>query len=218
LPTSQRVFLRHKDGRRIAVEVHVMPLRNDEGEILGGVEIFRDASSFVALETAYDRLREFAEKDPLTGAANRHSLDELLESQLQLLQRTGIPFSIIMADLDHFKQINDTWGHAVGDKTLIAFTKQLQACCRKTDVVGRLGGDEFIVILPEVRLPDATTAAERMLRTVTQSTKSSMAPSPTASLGVTEALLDDTPASLLERVDSALYQAKHKGRNRIELA
>lgn len=217
LPVAERVFLRHKDGRRIAVDVNVMPLRNDQGDVIGGIEIFRDASSAVALEMAYNSLRELAEKDPLTGVANRRHLDRILEDQVELLTRTGIPFSVIMADVDHFKQVNDTFGHPTGDKALIAVAESLQDSCRRTDVVGRWGGEEFLVIMPEQQLTTAAIAAERM--------RAAAAASPpevirerglTASFGATEAVLGDSAASVIERADRALYRAKSLGRNRVE--
>ncbi len=217
LPVSKRVFLRHKDGRRIAIDVHAMPLRNDAGDIIGGVEIFRDASSAVALETAYGKLRELAERDPLTGAANRRYLDQILASQIDLLQRTGIPFSLIMADIDHFKQVNDTWGHAIGDKALVAFAERLQASCRRTDLVGRWGGEEFLIVLPEQKLEAATALAGRLQRATADCAPEELRERGlTGSFGVTEAILGDTSASVMERVDAAMYRAKSLGRNRVE--
>lgn len=216
-PTSKRVFLRHKDGRRIAVDVHVMPLRNDAGDIIGGVEIFRDASSFVALEHAYGKLRELAEKDPLTGIANRRHLDAILDDQVSLLHRAGIPFSVIMADIDHFKEVNDTWGHPIGDKTLVAVADQMQQTCRRTDCLGRWGGEEFLVILPEQPLIEAAILADRLRLAISAKAPAELEQRGlTASLGVTEAVLSDTVASLIERADAALCRAKEQGRNRVE--
>jgi diguanylate cyclase (GGDEF)-like protein len=217
LPVSTRVFLRHKDGRRIAVDVNVMPLRNDLGNIIGGIEIFRDASSAVALETAYGSLRELAERDPLTGVANRRHLNRILDDQIELLTRTGIPFSVVMADIDHFKQVNDTWGHPMGDKALIGFAEKLEASCRQTDIVGRWGGEEFLVILPEQQLTIAATAAERMRAATAASAPEELrARGLAGSFGVTEAILGDTAIGVIERADVALYRAKSLGRNRVE--
>lgn len=217
LPVAERVFLRHKDGRRIAVDVNVMPLHNDQGNVIGGIEIFRDASSAVALEMAYNSLRELAEKDPLTGVANRRHLDRILEDQTELLTRTGIPFSVIMADVDHFTQINDTFGHATGDKVLIAFAEMLQVACGNTDLVGRWGGEEFLIILPEQQLTAAAITAERMRATIAASPPDAIREHGlTGSFGATEAVLGDNTASVIERADTALYRAKSLGRNRVE--
>jgi diguanylate cyclase (GGDEF)-like protein/PAS domain S-box-containing protein len=217
IPASKRVFLRHKDGRRIAVDVHVMPLRNDAGDVIGGVEIFRDASSFVALEHAYGRLHELAEKDPLTGVANRRHLDAMLDHQVGLLRRTGIPFSVIMADIDHFKEINDTWGHPVGDKALVSVAEQMQQTCRASDCIGRWGGDEFMVVLPEQLLLDAAVLADRLRLAIAAKTPGELeGRGVTTSFGVAEAMFGDTVAKLIERVDAALYRAKSEGRNCVE--
>jgi diguanylate cyclase (GGDEF)-like protein/PAS domain S-box-containing protein len=217
-PRAARVFLHHKDRRRIAIDVHVMPMRNDQGEIIGGVEVFRDASPSVALEHAYRRLRTLAERDPLTGAANRRSLDSTLAEQLQVLGRTGIPFSVIMIDIDHFKQINDTWGHTMGDLALVRFAHSLEAHCRGGDVAGRFGGEEFLVILPGAPLKVAARVAERVRKSVPKATPPEVDMRKlTASFGVAEAALADTPETLLARADAALYRAKHSGRDRVEL-
>lgn len=216
-PTSMRFFLRHKDRRRIAVDTHVLPMRNDQGEIIGAVEVFRDASYIVGLESAYAKLHELAEKDPLTGLANRRYLDRMLDGQMELFKRTGIPFSIIMADIDHFKQINDTLGHPAGDKALISFAGWLEKTCRLSDIVGRWGGDEFLMILPEQGLQHAVGMAERLRTAVAR-------PSPeetcdigmTGSFGVAQVILGDSVESILQRVDEALYLTKSQGRNRVK--
>jgi diguanylate cyclase (GGDEF)-like protein/PAS domain S-box-containing protein len=214
---NDRVYLRHKDGRRIAVDIHVMPIRSESGEIQGGVEVFRDASAAVALEMAYGRLRDLAEKDPLTDLANRRNIDTFLLAQLDLLGRTGIGFSVIMADLDHFKRVNDTWGHEMGDTALVSFSDRLRCLCRPTDVVGRIGGEEFLVVLPGTGLPEAIEVAERMRLVTPEATPQGLDGFLlSASFGVAEAQPHDTPASLLRRVDAALYRAKNQGRHRVE--
>ena len=218
LPASARVFLHHKDGRRIAVDVHVMPLRDDRGQIIGGVEVFRDASSFIALENAYDNLREVAEKDALTDVSNRGYLDRMLDSQMQLLNRTGVSFSVILVDIDRFKKVNDTWGHPVGDKALIAFSRGLVETCRQTDIVGRWGGDEFMIILYGQRLESAVAMAERLRAATANSAPEEIRSYElTGSFGVTEAILGDTAKCIIKRVDEALYRAKSQGRNRVEI-
>ena len=218
-PKTARVFLRHKDGRRIAVDVHIMPLRNDRDEIIGGVEIFRDASSSVALESAYNRLRTLAEKDPLTGIANRRFLDSALAEQLLMLGRTGIPFCVVLIDIDHFKQVNDRWGHAAGDRALQVFAGICSAIIRDNDTVGRMGGEEFAVILPDTDLPQAVLTAERLLSAVREANIAIDGGSSvriTASIGVATIGAGDTSLEqLLARSDAALYRAKAAGRDRV---
>jgi len=215
-PRCRRVFLRHKDGRRIAVDVHVMPVRDAEGRIIGGVEVFRDASSVVALEDAYKQVRELAHKDPLTGVANRRSLDGLLQDQVATFTRTGIHFSLILCDIDHFKRVNDQWGHPAGDAVLRFFADCLQQRARRNDLVARFGGEEFIVLMPGSRLEGAEKLAERFRCAIAHQTHGCLGGQHiSASFGVTEATCNDTLESLLGRVDRALYEAKRLGRNRV---
>jgi diguanylate cyclase (GGDEF)-like protein/PAS domain S-box-containing protein len=217
--TSTRVYLKHRDGRRIPVDVSVMPAVDDQGLVLGGVEIFRDATMSVALETTLKKMRQLAERDPLTGVANRRYLDEVLRLQHEILRRTGQPFSVIMVDIDHFKRINDTFGHQMGDSALIGFARELEKNCRPNDTVGRFGGEEFLVILGESRLTEAIAVADRMRRAVHRATPVDMiARRVSASFGVAEAVQSGTPQALIREVDAALYRAKASGRDCVRYA
>jgi len=217
--TVTRVLLKHRDGRRIPVDISVMPAIDAQGRVLGGVEIFRDASSAVALETTLNEMRELAERDPLTGVANRRHLDKMLLLQHEVLRRTGQPFSVIMADIDHFKRINDTFGHQVGDQALIRFAHELEELCRPNDIVGRFGGEEFLVILRDTRLTDALVVADRMRRAIHRASPNEMAPERmTASFGVAAADQKETTQDLTHDVDAALYRAKTSGRNCVRFA
>ncbi len=107
-PQRKRVFFRHKDRRRTPVAMHCLPFNNEQGEIVGVVGMFRDASETAALEHAYNKLRELSEKDALTGETNRRQLNKIIPDKLELLKRSGIPFSVILLAIDCFKQINKT--------------------------------------------------------------------------------------------------------------
>jgi diguanylate cyclase (GGDEF)-like protein/PAS domain S-box-containing protein len=217
--TVARVLLKHKDGRRVPVDISVMPAIDDQGQVLGGVEVFRDATAAVALETTLNEMRELAERDPLTGLANRRHLDEVLRLHQEVCRRTGQPFSVVMADIDHFKQINDTFGHQVGDQALVAFAHELEVLCRPHDVVGRFGGEEFVVILRETRLADAMVVADRMCGSAHRATPGEMAPQRlTASFGVAEAKQTGSTQELMRQADEALYEAKARGRNCVRVA
>jgi len=131
--------------------------------------------------------------------------------------------SVLMLDLDYFKRVNDTWGHAAGDQVLQAVGKLLRDSCRVYDIPGRYGGEEFCIVLPETRLGNTTIVAER-IRTRLEATSMDVGDANvtvTASIGIAgmdsadEGVL--SPAALIERADRALYSAKHRGRNRIEL-
>jgi diguanylate cyclase (GGDEF)-like protein len=195
-----------------------MPVRDDEGAVIGGVEVFRDVTSAVVVESAYRQTREEADRDPLTGLANRRCLDRMLAHCLEDFGRSGQPLSLIMADLDHFKQINDTWGHVVGDRALVGFAATIQNQCRSIDLVARYGGEEFVVLLPGHRLVTAAQIAERLRTSAARAAPEELGDrSLTASFGVVEAAPGETASMVLERVDAALYRAKSLGRDRVDV-
>lgn len=181
----------------------------------------RAATRLVRMQRQFRRM---AETDALTGAANRRAFMQYLESQADLARRGGNPLSVIMVDLDHFKRINDTYGHACGDRVLTGTVKAVQACLRERDMLGRLGGEEFAVVLPGAQGEAAIRAAERIRTAVSGQvfTDDKGEPIPvTASLGLALTGHDDvmeTAESLLHMADEALYEAKGAGRNRVMIA
>lgn len=181
----------------------------------------RAASRLIRMQKQFRRL---AETDALTGAANRRSFMSYLDMQMTQARRTAQPFSVAMLDLDHFKSINDTHGHAAGDTVLIETVKSIQAQLRDRDMLGRLGGEEFAVIFHNAELDDAYGATERLrlaLQNLNITNEMGEAIPVTASLGLAESLPDadfDTPEALLQAADDALYEAKSGGRNRVVMA
>jgi diguanylate cyclase (GGDEF)-like protein len=164
-----------------------------------------------------EELERLANTDALTGLPNRRFFMTQLASELARRQRYGHPLSLLMLDLDHFKQINDQWGHVVGDEALRVFADAVQCCLRTQDIAGRIGGEEFAILLPETGETVARPVAER-IRGRMEQTKIASANDHcvvTVSIGVTQAKDEDDLESLLRRVDSALYAAKQGGRNRI---
>ena len=160
-----------------------------------------------------------ARTDALTGLKNRRSFDEELHRQFSQRQRQGIVFSLLLIDIDHFKQVNDTHGHLAGDLVLQAVARLLTKTLREMDLVYRFGGDEFAVICPGSRLHEAATAAERIRQTVEKTPvllKDGSTPA-TLSVGVAEVDDPEIADGLLQRADEALYAAKHAGRNRVHL-
>lgn len=165
------------------------------------------------------QLRTMSVTDPLTGLFNRRYLLEVSHQELGRFLRQGRPFCLVMIDLDHFKSVNDCFGHSTGDRVLTEFATLLRHRHRSSDVAARLGGEEFAVLLPETELCDALIVADAIREAVPGMAlrdDQGQAFSITASLGVTQALPDDTTVDqLLERADRALYQAKRRGRNRV---
>ncbi|MBY0420102.1 MAG: GGDEF domain-containing protein [Pararheinheimera sp.] len=161
------------------------------------------------------QLLVLATRDKLTGAFNRHKWDEQLRMELGLAERGGI-FSIALLDVDFFKKVNDQFGHHTGDKVLQSLTENISRRLRKTDTLYRLGGEEFVVLLPQQQAEAACQLAE-MLRQHIASLDDSDLPAFTISFGVTQYQPGDDEDSILKRADHALYQAKDMGRNRVQL-
>ena len=163
------------------------------------------------------RLRRLNESDPLTLLHNRRHVDTRLPAEIQRARRSGRPLSVVMLDLDHFKKINDTYGHETGDTVLCAVSDRMRAASRASDVLARIGGEEFLAILPDTRLGQAVKVAERIRRAVCASPVETHAGAVevTVSAGIAPLKPDDNPKSLLRRADRALYAAKRAGRNKV---
>ena len=219
-----------KDGERVDVSVSISPVRNAAGEVTGAAAIARDISERKRLETAYQELlRQRAITDGLTGLPNRAHLDERITEVVALARRHGRALSCLMIDIDHFKRINDTYGHSAGDAVLREMASRFREACRATDVVGRYGGEEFTALLPETDAEGSVAVAEK-IRAAAAATL--VAPPGVAGrdgahgdplaipvrVSVGAATLDETMvdgAALLEAADKALYVAKAAGRDRV---
>jgi len=173
------------------------------------------------LADTFEKLETLASRDELTGVLNRRSVMRLLDEERERTQRTGQPFGVAILDLDHFKQVNDTCGHPVGDAVLRRFTQTVAGAMRNTDRLGRFGGEEFLLLLTAARDMDAATAAtDRVRNAVAALDWNEEAPglAITVSAGVTMCHETDTREQLLGRADRALYRAKREGRNCVRSA
>jgi diguanylate cyclase (GGDEF)-like protein len=173
------------------------------------------------LINAREAMREQATRDPLTGLWNRASILDILSQELSRSQRQAARFSIVLIDLDNFKEINDVYGHQVGDQVLRRISQAMRASKRSYDSIGRYGGEEFLVVLPDCDETSAVSQAERLRETVEQLTIETPAGSirTTASLGIAAFDTATCPDSIdmIEAADQALYRAKRHGRNRVEV-
>ncbi|MCL7744783.1 sensor domain-containing diguanylate cyclase [Guyparkeria hydrothermalis] len=165
-----------------------------------------------------DRYRFLSEQDGLTGLFNRRALDRRLENTITGALRDGSPLSLIALDTDCFKDYNDRYGHLAGDDALRCLARVMRANVRNEDMCFRYGGEEFVILLPGQNLPHATVVAERVREAYRGGSASDLGPGGTVSLGVVEFREGDTPNTLLARADAALYRAKERGRDRVELA
>jgi diguanylate cyclase (GGDEF)-like protein len=176
---------------------------------------------------ATDRLRaeleHLATHDSLTNALTRRHMDEACRIEMERTRRNGRSMALMMMDLDHFKAVNDTHGHQAGDQVLINFVIKINALLRPADQLGRFGGEEFVLLLPETSMEDALQVAERIRALCAtgsgSGSGSELGPTCTVSIGVASTLNDrDTVDALLARADAAMYRAKDNGRNRVEAA
>ena len=167
-------------------------------------------------EKAVEELKIIAITDRLTGLYNRLKLDESLENEFYRAHRYAHQFAVILLDLDFFKSVNDTYGHQEGDQVLMEVAKILQKQVREIDIVGRWGGEEFLIIYPSTNLHGVLSVAEKM-RSKIEKYNFPAVGTITASFGVTVWYPDDMIESMIARVDKALYKAKDNGRNRVEV-
>jgi len=166
----------------------------------------------------YQKALRSAFQDPLTQVMNRASLEQALPREISLAQRHRAALSLLIIDVDHFKGINDTHGHLVGDEILVKIASTVRSCLRSTDLVYRYGGDEFVVCLPSTRLGAAVDVAERIRASVNRQPSGLDDVTLSVTIGATEVGESCVLDTLFERADSALYEAKRRGRNCVEYA
>ncbi len=215
-PVFRRVELIGRSGRRIKVDLQTMPIADERGIRLGATLLLQDASSEVSLEERCQSLHAEMTRDPMTQVANRAEFDRVLELFIDAHQETGLPCSLIMCDIDHFKGINDTHGHQAGDEAIISFATLLKSMCRSGDLVARYGGEEFAVLCADCDIATAVARAEQIRKRLAEMTHAAINNhSFTASFGVAELQAGDKPETMLRRSDRALLEAKEQGRNQV---
>jgi diguanylate cyclase (GGDEF)-like protein/PAS domain S-box-containing protein len=198
----------------------VFPIRNPNREVVGAIVSVVDVTYRVEYENQLkalnQKLQSLAVTDGLTGLHNHRAFQDYLEEQFQTAMRNKQPLALILMDVDHFKQYNDTYGHQAGDEVLRQVAQILSAHVREGDFVARYGGEEFVIVLPRTDLESAVAVAERLRRAV-ESAEWHLRPV-TGSFGVACIRPDmETRQELIEAADQALYQAKKNGRNRVEV-
>jgi diguanylate cyclase (GGDEF)-like protein len=203
-----------KDGTSFPAEYHSTPIYRTD-ELIGAVVTFHDISE---RREAEQQIRHMAFHDALTHLPNRRLFMDRLEQQLTQIRRYGHQVALHLLDLDHFKDINDRYGHLVGDGVLEEVTEIVSKANRSADIFARYGGEEFIILTPETGIDGAMTHAERLRKDIDKHSFSNVG-HVTSSFGVAEFDPEkDDLESLLDRADKALYIAKEDGRNRVEQA
>lgn len=212
------VINRRKDGRLFEAALTIAPVHDDHGNREGYVATHRDITEEKRIA---QEMRRLAHTDELTGLYNRRHLMERLDEEMARVRRYRRSFCLMLIDLDHFKRINDTYGHLKGDEVLVTSAHLIREVARATDMAGRYGGEEFCVILPETGLLKGQLMAERVRTRFAQQCYRVDADEfrVTCSIGLAQCTEDITDRSvLLKRADDALYSAKEAGRNRVEVA
>jgi diguanylate cyclase (GGDEF)-like protein/PAS domain S-box-containing protein len=232
---TKRIEISAQSSSKKYLDVYISPLHDHRKRFLGWAVIMDDISTHKQAEKELqtvnrrlkqqlgeiqdlqDKLHEQAMRDPITGVYNRRFLEETLSREISHAQRKGHPLSIIMLDIDFFKKVNDSFGHKIGDDVLISLSKLLQTETRDSDCVSRYGGDEFVLVMPEMTKEDAFQRAEHWRKAIKSKKKliGEYRISITVSLGISTFPANGSNSEeLFKAADEALYQAKATGRDR----
>ena len=200
-----------KNGDIFYEKKTITPLKDDQNNLVGFVSSGKD----VTLETMmHQEMENLASTDKLTGIYNRHKFEELFSLEAERTRRFASPLSLILLDIDHFKSVNDTYGHDVGDDVLKHLTSTIKSNIRQIDIFARWGGEEFLILSPGTNLTEVKIFAEK-LRLAIEKTSFPRVNNITASIGLSEFEVNDTFSDLFKRADKALYFAKNNGRNQV---
>jgi len=213
-------YVCHKEGHLLPISIRIAPVREVERHYVVAVEIHSSSSPRYAMRQRLEELQEMAMHDPLTGIANRRFVEISLAARLEELRRYSFPFAILFTDVDNFKQINDMYGHRVGDRVLKMVSATLAHSLRSFDVIGRWGGEEFVTLLVNIQPEDLFKLSDRLRRLVAKSMLTmddGEEIGVTVSIGATVARCVDTTDSLIERADKLMFESKRRGRNQVSM-
>ncbi|HEX6963932.1 MAG TPA: diguanylate cyclase, partial [Lacipirellula sp.] len=213
---KQRLEILGRQGEHVTIDLHAIPVFCGDGELHGATILLQDAQSEVTLEERVEALHDEATKDPMTKVANRAEFDRMLALFIEAHQQAGLSCCLIMSDIDHFKNINDTFGHQAGDEAIITVANLLKTMCRSGDMVARYGGEEFAVLCADCTIEEAAARAEQLRKRLSETPHSYLGNRRlTASFGVSQLEANDVPETFLRRSDQALLTAKEQGRNQV---
>lgn len=215
-PVVVTVGLRHKDGYRMPVNMRCMPLLDQENKVVGAVEVFQPAILQEDIAIRLKELGQIAYIDALTGIPNRRYMEETLGDWLRTYQDKNWQFAVAMADIDFFKNVNDKYGHDTGDLVLKMVADVMRTNLRSMDIIGRWGGEEFLILLQNIRFEKLREKIETLRKAIENSVvEEKKGPiRVTISFGCTVPRIGDTATTLVARADELLYRSKREGRNR----
>jgi diguanylate cyclase (GGDEF)-like protein len=216
LQSTPRLMVRGRNGRDVMVDAQAIPVVGDDATPRGVAIVLHDASGQVSLEERCQSLHQKATRDPLTQLSNRAEFDRVLALFVGVHLERRSPCSLIITDIDRFKQINDNYGHQAGDEAIKSFAELIKAHCKPGDLAARYGGEEFVLLCANCNNAEAAGRAEKLRQLFSELPQRDMASiCITASFGVTEIQPGDTPETMLRRADRALLLAKDTGRNKV---
>ncbi|MBN2289926.1 MAG: GGDEF domain-containing protein [Candidatus Glassbacteria bacterium] len=218
-PRKTEFFFKHRQGHFMPVLARISPIKDSRQGISGAVQVFSDNTSEIETQRAIDQLEKQALIDPLTGLANRRYIDKVLDNKIDETHRYGLRFGLLFIDIDHFKTINDTYGHQAGDLVLQTVSNTMSNVIRSSDILGRWGGEEFVVVVLNVQEKQLAAVAEKMRESVakTRTEYKGRQIEATISLGaaISKQNRKDTKEDLLKRADDLMYTSKLNGRNQV---
>lgn len=212
-------YFRHKDGRLVPVCSRINPIQNGEGEVIGALEVFSDDESKLKARHRIEELEEIALIDPLTEVGNRRYAQFALNNAIEEMRRYEREFGLLFADIDAFKPLNDTYGHLVGDQVLRMVAHALRSTLRSVDFVGRWGGEEFLIVLPNMTDDVLRLVAERCRLSVETSVyqHDGHPIQVTLSLGGIIGMVGESAEDCVARADKLLYLSKRRGKNQVAI-
>ena len=218
-PLEVEVYLQHKDGYRIPIFVRAAPIRDGTGRVVGAVEVFSDNSQIAAMTDLIKELRQLSLLDHSTEVGNRRFLEQQLIARLNEQDRYGWRVGVLFVDIDHFKEINDRNDHIVGDRVIRMVARTLANGIRSFDIVGRWGGDEFVVLIVNVDEEQLHTVSEKLRRLIENSgfTEGGKTIRVTVSVGGVLAAAGENPEAVIRRADQLMLASKTAGRNRVTI-
>jgi diguanylate cyclase (GGDEF)-like protein/PAS domain S-box-containing protein len=218
VPREAEVFVHHADGHCLPVIIRATALRNRMGEVIGAIESFSNNEAVIDTRRRLSDMHQIAQTDPLTKIGNRLLLEGRLHAAVAEIKHTQTPVGLLFMDIDQFKNVNDTYGHPIGDKVLCMVANTFRDTLRSTDTIGRWGGEEFVAIVYDIFDKMTLFAIAEKLRKLIAASRldeEGHSVAVTISIGATCLSLNDTPESIIRRADGLMYQSKQAGRNAV---
>jgi len=219
-PREVEVFLHHAEGHRLPVVVRATALRDGEGNIIGAIESFSNNANVIDARRRLSELHQIAHTDLLTRIGNRQHIEGRLRAVIAEFENTQNMAGLLFMDIDHFKKINDTYGHDVGDRALCMVANTFRHALRATDTIGRWGGEEFVAILYDIFDEKTLYKTAEKVRALIEASRldlDNQSLNVTISIGATRLYSNDTPESFIRRADELMYRSKQAGRNRVTI-